>query len=122
MSSASSVLTDPGPLCPGQTTTLTCNITGGSRLNWDYDAGTGMRGRIATINPSLDALPSSNPVLVFGVEFTVSLLMPTSPHFVSQISFQASAMMTSGVIHCFTAVAPAVVDESVTLQVINQGG
>ncbi len=33
---ASSVLTDPGPLCTGQTATLTCNVTGGTRLNWNY--------------------------------------------------------------------------------------
>ena len=35
--SISGLLTDPGPLCPGDMATLTCNITGGLAQQWRYN-------------------------------------------------------------------------------------
>ena len=37
---SSQLLTDPGPLCAGETVTLTCDISGGmgsNLLSWEYD-------------------------------------------------------------------------------------
>ncbi len=112
---ASSVLTNPGPLCTGQTATLTCNITGGTRISWIYN----VRGSVETIptfNPNAGISPPTEPVTVNGVEFTVSVLMPTSPHLVSIISFVASAMTNGGILACI-GFSSAQVEEEVTLQV-----
>ena len=32
----SGILTDPGPVCPGDTVTLTCDVTRGTQLIWSY--------------------------------------------------------------------------------------
>ena len=83
-------------------------------MNWDYIVGE-RAGRIATIIPSLGSFPPDDPVEVLGVEFTVSLLMPTSPHFVSQISFVASEMMNGRILACSAGTSSG----SVTIQVVN---
>ncbi len=120
MSPASSVLlTDPGTLCAGQRTTLTCNITGGDSLNWNYIIG-GITGLIRAYDPALGVSPPTGPEERNGVEFTVSVLMPTSPHLVSTISFVPSAMMNGGILACSGLVGSMRGDGRFTLQVDTQ--
>ncbi len=111
---ASCILTDPGPLCTGQTATLTCNITGGTRIHWNYNVG-GSGGRIPTYDPDIGVSPPTEPVTVNGVEFTVSVLM-TQPHLVSTISFVPSAMMNGGELVCI-GFSGLLVSEAITLHV-----
>ena len=82
MSPASSILTGPGTLCTGQRATFTCNITDGIDLTWTYGAD-----RLLTID--IDTDPLLDPVMVMSdtITFTVSRLMPTTTHLVSEISF-----------------------------------
>ena len=74
-------------LCPGQLTVVTCNITrtGAAQLNWVYTDSQGITQTIATT-----LLPPTVPVLIDGLEFTVTTLA-SSPHLVSQISFVATS-------------------------------
>ncbi len=117
ISPASSVLlTDPGTLCAGQRTTLTCNITGWDVLEWNYIIG-GISGVIQAYDPALGVSPPTGPEERHGVEFTVSVLMPTSPHLVSTISFVPSAMMNGGILACSGIAGSMVVDGRFTLQV-----
>ncbi len=111
---ASGVLTDPGPLCTGQTATLTCNITGGTRINWNYIVG-GTRGLIPTYDPDIGVSPPTEPVTANGVEFTASVLM-TQPQLVSTISFVPSTMMNGGELVC-SGFAGVLVSEAITLHV-----
>ena len=60
-------LPDPGPLCAGQTAVLTCSVADGDNLRWQY--GGDPVG--ALLSPSQP--PSSNPVTVGGVQFTLTL-------------------------------------------------
>ena len=108
---ASSVLTDPGPLCDGQPATLTCNITGGSALNWGY----GVAGGEESLPTVTSAFQSPLIMMVGSVEFTVSLL-ETSPVFVSGISFVASTVMNGRVLTC---IGSGATDEQINLQVVN---
>ena len=115
VSTASSIaLTDPGPLCSGQPATLTCNITGGNLLVWTYD-----RDRFITIEPVLAPLPDPVVRISDTIAFTVSLLMPTSLHLVSLISFIASERMNGMRLRCDGATATEAVEESVSLLVIS---
>ena len=108
----SGILIDPGPLCPGETALLTCTITQGTQLFWSYDFG-----RIATIIPQLDILPPSGPILVNGVEFTVTVLS-TSPDLVSQISFVVSATVNGRILQCSgVSTSSGGVSRTLTLQV-----
>ena len=68
--SATTTLSDPGPLCADEMAVLTCNVTGVS-IRWTYYA-TQFGGLISPVRP-----PSSDPILVSGVEFTLSLLENT---------------------------------------------
>ena len=113
LSSADSVLIDPGPLCTGQTATLTCNITGTSFLGWTYGSDT-----FLTINTAL-----SNPVMEVSdtITFTVSTEMSISPHFVSHVSFVANESMNGMRVTCDGATGTGVVRENITLQVIRSG-
>ncbi len=108
-----SVLIDPGPLCTGQTVTLTCNITGTSFLAWTYGSD-----RFVTINTAL-----SNPVMEVSdtITFTVSTEMSISPHFVSRISFVASERMNGMRLTCDGVNGTGAVRGSVTLQVVMNG-
>ena len=60
----SGILTDPGPVCAGNTVTLTCDVPGGTQLIWSYHSVV-----VATIRPALSIFPPAGPVLVSGVEF-----------------------------------------------------
>ena len=107
--SVGSILTDPGPLCAGQTALLTCNVTGGTTLVWRYD-----NSRIGElVTQPLTTLTDT----VEGVIFTVTLLMPTSPHFVSELSFTASSDMNGEVVWCASSSLSGVSLENITLQV-----
>ncbi len=120
VSPASSVLTDPGPLCRDQPATLTCNITGGTVLIWNYDADGTMPVQLAIINLGTNTLAPADPVVTpDGVAITVSLLMPTDLQLVSQISFVATDSVNGAEIVCtgVTRAGTLVPDESVTLQV-----
>ncbi len=115
---ASSVLTDPGALCRDQPATLTCNITGGVTLRWNYDVDGAMPFRIATIEIPTNRFPPPDPVVTpDGVAITVSLLMPTDVELVSQISFVPTDSVNGNVISCggFTGAGRVVPFESVTL-------
>ena len=110
LSPVGSILTGPGPLCAGHTALLTCNVTGGIALLWTYDD--------STISETLT--PTSQPtstVTVGGVLFTVTLLIPTSPHFVSQLSFNASADMNGEVVLCVSVSPSGLSEENIILQV-----
>ena len=91
---SSTVLTDPGPFCFGQTAVLTCNVTEGVSIRWSYD-GSQFGGLITPSQP-----PSPDPMLVFGVELTLSLLEDTGSDLVSQLSFTASADVSGEVVSC----------------------
>ena len=109
----SGILIDPGPLCPGETTLLTCTITQGTDLSWAYDSNT-----ITTIIPELNILPQSDPYLESGVEFTVTVFSSTSPDLVSQISFVVSATMNGRTLECSgVSTSSGVVSRTLTLQV-----
>ena len=109
----SGILIDPGPLCPGETALLTCTITQGTELVWTY----GDSGRIFTIIPALNRFPLSGPILVNGVEFTVTVLS-TSPDLVSQISFVVSATVNGRTLECSgVSTSSGGVSRTLTLQV-----
>ena len=63
VSPTGSVLTDPGPLCAGQRATLTCNITGGVALDWNYIDSS---GTIRTYNRAGNVVPPSGPVEIYS--------------------------------------------------------
>ncbi len=120
MSPVNSVLTDPGPLCRDQPSTLTCNITGGTTLIWNYDPDGTMPFQLSIINLATDTFPPPDPVVTpAGVAITVSLLMPTDLQLVSQISFVATDSVNGDTISCggLTRAGTVVPPESVTLQV-----
>ena len=106
---------DSGPLCPGQTALLTCNIPGGITLQWIYNSM-----QFANIRGS--SVPSSDPIPVDGVEFTVSLLSNTGSDLVSEISFEVSSSINGGVLRCSGVNATAVGSREVTLQEENSVG
>ena len=108
----SGILIDPGPLCPGETALLTCTITQGTDLFWSYDSG-----RITAIIPELNTFPPSGPILVNGVEFTVTVVS-TSPDLVSQISFVVSATVNGRTLECSgVSTLSGAVSRTLTLQV-----
>ena len=107
---------DSGPLCPGQTAVLTCNIPGGSSLQWIYNSYIvfgSVRGFL---------FPPSDPILVDGVEFTVSLLPNTGSDLVSEISFVVSSSINGGVLSCSGFATTVVESREVTLQEHNSVG
>ena len=107
-------LIDPGPVCVGHTALLTCNVTGGIAINWYYTTNTGFTYTVFT--SSYD--PPTYTETVGGVLFTVTLLMPTSPHLVSQLSFNASAEMNGETFLCqFGYPSSYVSEDRITLQV-----
>ena len=107
------VLIDPGPICIGHTALLTCNVTGGLAINWIYVTNTGFDYTVFT--SSYD--PPTFTETVGGVLFTATLLMPTSPHFVSQLSFNASADMNGEAFLCqFAHPSGYAIDNRITLQ------
>ena len=109
----SGILIDPGPLCPGETALLTCTITQGTDISWAYDSTI-----ITTIIPEFNVLPQSDPYLVSGVEFTVTVMSSTSPDLVSQISFVVSATVNGRTLECSgVSTSSGVVSRTLTLQV-----
>ena len=88
------VLRDPGPLCPGQTATITCDTSGGTQgsdaASWNYNGV-----QVDTIIPGFSTLPASRSVS--GVEFT---LLDTEIEFMFLISFVASDRMNGGTLDC----------------------
>ena len=94
---------------------LTCNIPGGISLSWIYNSI-----QFATILGF--SVPSSDPILVDGVEFTVSLLSNTGSDLVSEISFEVSSSINGGVLRCSGLNATAVGSREVTLQEENSVG
>ena len=88
------VLRDPGPLCPGQTVTIICDTSGGTRgsngVSWSYNGVL-----LATIVPGTSTLPASRNAS--GVEFT---LLDTEIEFMFLISFVASDRMSGNTLDC----------------------
>jgi hypothetical protein len=96
-SPVSCVLTDPGSFCPGDMTTLTCNVTGGVTQRWLYNTMP-----IGNSILPVDALPMSDRV--DGVDFTLLLLSTmNSPYLASQISFVATERMDGRIVECRTS-------------------
>ena len=112
----SAILTDPGPVCEGDTVLLTCTIPNGTLLGWIYEGEIIGDGVHRPPN-----VPPTNPDTVGGVVFTHSLL-DTSPDLVSQLSFTASADVNGGVIQCAGDAVTStggveIVSDDVTVQV-----
>lgn len=82
------ILKDPGPICPGQNATLTCEINGGLLLQWYYTTL-----RLAEISPVFGVLPPPNTVEVTGVEFSISLNSTACDQvLISELSFEPTIM------------------------------
>ena len=90
---ASTILPDPGPLCAGQTAVLTCSVADGVTIRWRY------RDEFVGSVISLNERPSSDPVTVGGVQFTLTLSQNNNS-LISQLSFIASLDMDGGVVRC----------------------
>ena len=110
----STIVTDPEPLCAGHPALLTCNITEGTVIAWRY-VNFSIGG---TLTP---ASHTTSTDTVGGVLFTVALLMPTSPYFVSQLSFTASAEMNGEVVMCGGLSPSGDIVQSIILQVESIG-
>ena len=91
----SAILTDPGPVCEGDTVLLTCTVPGGVQQVWSYNGDFIGGGQVIP-----GRLPRTNPDIVGGVVFTLNLLEDSSPDLVSQLSFTASTDMNGGLIQC----------------------
>ena len=115
VSSVNSVSLDSGPLCPGQTAVLTCNVPGGITLQWIYNS-------MLFVTISGTPVPSSDPIPVDGAEFIVSLLSNTGSDLVSEISFEVSSSINGGVLRCSGVNATAGGSSEVTLQEENSVG
>ena len=93
---ATTTLSDPGPLCAGQTAVLTCSVADGVTITWFYrDESIGL-----SISPSQP--PSnrpSNPVTVGGVQF-FRTVNQNGTHLISQLSFTASPDMDGSEVRC----------------------
>ena len=112
-----SIRTDTEPLCTGHTALLTCNVTGGRFISWSYDVQDDYSAIGETLTPTSQ---QTFTVTVGGVLFTVTLLIPTSPHFVSQLSFTASADMNGEVVVCGSfSPSAGLSQENITLRVEN---
>lgn len=116
---ADAVLTGSYPLYSGERANLTCNITGGVSVIWRFTDDQGISERVASINPSLNFFPPSDPVVLSGFVFNVSLLMPTSPHLVTQVSFDANTSMNGRELTCSGFTGSESIDDGITLQVCN---
>ena len=97
---------------------LTCNVPGGITLQWIYNFMVIDTIRLPSSIPPSDPIP----VLVDGVEFTVSLLSNTGSDLVSEISFEVSSSINGGVLRCSGVNATAVGSSEVTLQEENSVG
>ena len=118
MCGVSAILTDPGPVCEGDTVALTCTIPGGVSLGWNYNNERIGGGRYI---PASNIFPTTNPDTVRGVVFTHSL-PSTSPDLVSQLSFTASIDVNGGAIQCAGVAATSTggvetVSDDITVQV-----
>ena len=82
-------LSDPGPLCAGDSVTLTCNISGVTVLFWDYDSI-----QLFSITAARE-LPAR--ITVSGVLF---IALDTSSEAVFQIKFNASVEMSGNRVEC----------------------
>ena len=106
VSLVASILTDPGPLCPEERVTLTCDVSGGTAgttlITWIFD-GT----QVIAIAPGLTILPTNR--VVMGVAFSISL---PPAELVSNISFVAGDMVYGRTLRCVGNGE----DESVTFQ------
>ena len=108
---ATTTLSDPGPLCAGQTAVLTCSVADGVTIRWRY------RNEFVgpVVSPSLP--PSPDPVTVGGVQFTLTLSQNSNP-LISQLSFTASPDMDGGVVRCTGGIADGTFPaDEITLQV-----
>ena len=106
---ATTTLSDPGPLCVGQTAVLTCSVADGVTIDWFY-----RNGRIGPpLTPSQP--PPSDPVIVEGVQFTLTLSQNSDP-LISNLTFTASPDMDSGRVRC-TGFSGAFLSDEITLQV-----
>ena len=94
---------------------LTCNVPGGISLSWIYNSM-----QFASILGT--SAPSSDPIPVDGVEFTVSLLSNTDSDLVSEISFEVSSSINGGVLRCSGVNSTTAESREVSLQEENSVG
>ena len=91
VSPVAGILTDPGPLCPGERVTLTCDASGGTAgttlITWLFE--------VIAILPGLTTLPANQ--VVMGVDFSISL---SPAELVSNISFVARDMVYGRTLRC----------------------
>ena len=114
----SAILTDPGPVCTGDTVLLTCTIPRGTRLAWRYNGENIGNG---VYLPTYNTVPPDNPDTKGGVVFTQRLLH-TSPDLVTQLSFTATINTNGGIIQCAGDAATSTggvesVSDDITVQV-----
>ena len=108
---ATTTLSDPGPLCVGQTAVLTCSVADGVTIRWIY------RNEFVGSVISLNEPPPPDPVTVGGVQFTLTLSQDNNP-LISQLSFTASPDMDGGVVRCSGGIADGTFSsDAITLQV-----
>ena len=89
---------------------LTCSVTDGKNIRWRYRSET-----VGAILFSPSQLPSSGPVTVGGVQFTLTLSQNNNP-LISQLSFTASPDMDGGVVRC-TGFSGTFSSDEITLEV-----
>lgn len=94
MSPANSILTDPGPLHPGEIATLNCAVNGGNVLVWGYD---GMEVARLTVNDVVGPVSLQH---VGGITFIIAPLSSGSNILSSQIIFTVNLMMNGRNISC----------------------
>lgn len=116
MCSVESTLTDPGPLCPGDTTMLICNGTDAIVQTWSYRSEQVVR--VSTIGGT--QITPQPPLPIQGVAFSISVLS-TTPQLVTQLSFVADTFMDAGSVSCNSVSSSISIPQVITLQVANTG-
>ena len=95
---ATTTLPDPGPLCVGQTAVLTCSVTDGVSITWQYRTNSGAsREQVGPVLSPSQADPVT--VTLLGIQFTLTLSQSSNP-LISQLSFTASPDIDGGEVRC----------------------
>jgi hypothetical protein len=109
-SPVSCLLTDPGSLCPGDMTTLACNITGGQAQLWLYN------NNYSSWDAHCSCIARSTSSTTDGGWCRISTVIAV------QITFVAAQNMNGRIVECRTSIrddrgATITVPETTTLRV-----